>query len=196
MGAPVHRPQHPQAGKVRLRAVRRLRLFPKSIQSQTERPLLGLAPSPSSPLAWGTDCDYGHEAETNHKMGTIRLAPDANSSGSSVHLKRLISLHIQSCFPQPESLLDGSPGSAFSLCIRCGKKHTLQNVHFKKTRSNYPYWIMICSSCEMHTTRTHCFSCHRPLYKNGLQLTYHKTLADQITNIFCPACGEYFDRNM
>jgi hypothetical protein len=58
-----------------------------------------------------------------------------------------------------------------------------------------PYWIMTCQWCEMHTTRTHCFGCGTSLFRNGLLLTYHKTLADQFTNIFCPTWGKYFERD-
>jgi RNase P subunit RPR2 len=47
----------------------------------------------------------------------------------------------------------------------------------------------------METVRTHCYDCDATLFKNGTDLTYHRTLADQITNVMCPSCGAYFDRD-
>ena len=151
--------------------------------------------NPSTPLAWGADCDYGHDAKLSHRKGFIRLAPGKGVSRSSDHLKRLIALHLQSCLPQPGNDPTESPKSDFSLCIRCGTKHVPEQTLWRKTKRDNPYWIMTCPSCEMSTKRTHCFGCGTPLFKNGFQLTYHKTLADQIMNIYCPACGAYFDQD-
>lgn len=39
---------------------------------------------------------------------------------------------------------------------------------------------------------THCFRCGTSLHKNGLQMTYHLTIADQVSNIVCPECGANF----
>ena len=49
----------------------------------------------------------------------------------------------------------------------------------------------------MYVTRTYCYGCSEGvLFKNGLQLTYHRTVADQVTNIACPCCGSYFDSDV
>jgi len=149
---------------------------------------------PSSPLAWGAECDYGHEADLCHKKGHIRLAPGESANRSTVNLKRLVALHLQSCFPTPGNKPTEPPEKDFSLCIRCGTKHLPEKTQWRSTQRGNPYWVMACSGCETYTTRTHCFNCGGPLFKNGFQLTYHKTLADQITNICCPACGAFFEQ--
>ena len=68
-----------------------------------------------------------------------------------------------------------------------------KDVRHKITKGRNDYWELHCASCEMLTVRTHCFGCGRSLFKNGVNLTYHLTLADQITNVVCPDCGEHFD---
>jgi hypothetical protein len=147
---------------------------------------------PSSPLAWGIECDYGHEADLSHKQGHIRLAPGESANRSSVHLKRLIALHLQSSFPSPSPSSE-KQRSVFSFCIGCGTKHIPETTRWRTTDKGKTFWLMSCSECQMVTTRTHCYGCDESLFKNGYELTYHQTLADQITNVRCPACGRFFD---
>lgn len=48
---------------------------------------------------------------------------------------------------------------------------------------------------DRQTTRTHCYDCSEAPLKNATALTYHRTLADRITNVVCPSFGAYFDRH-
>ena len=40
------------------------------------------------------------------------------------------------------------------------------------------------------------YECTENLFKNGTDLSYHRTLADQITNVVCPKCGAFFDQDI
>ncbi|MGO6846273.1 hypothetical protein [Rhizobium ruizarguesonis] len=145
----------------------------------------------TSPLVWGKDCDYGQGNSVLHRRGTIRLAAD---TAAIAHLRRLIALELQSGFPQPDS--DGETGTFTnirSFCIRCSTGHDPSGVEQRMTRNENPYWVLSCAECGTSTTRTHCFGCAELLYKNGFQLTYHLTIADQLTNVVCPSCGDFFD---
>ena len=46
--------------------------------------------------------------------------------------------------------------------------------------------------CGAGTMQTHCFGCGTAIHKNGLQMTYHLTVADQISNVVCQKCGMGF----
>ena len=145
----------------------------------------------TSPLAWGIDCDYGQGSPKLHRKGTVRLAADATTIS---HLRRLIALELQAGFPKPDCDEEtGACSSVSSFCIRCGVGHRPLDVKQRTTRNGNPYWVLSCAECGTYTTRTHCFGCAEPLHKNGFQLTYHLTIADQLTNVVCPSCGEFFD---
>jgi len=145
----------------------------------------------TSPLVWGKDCDYGQDSPSCHTRGTIRLASD---DSAIINLRRLIALELQSGFPVPD--FDGVTGvctNVSSFCIRCGAGHETSGVERRTTRGDNVYWVLSCVECEMKTTRTHCFGCRTSLHKNGYQLTYHLTIADQLTNVVCHSCGQFFD---
>jgi len=151
----------------------------------------------TSPLDWGGDCDYGQDSEKNHRKGFIHLAPGKGAANPVAHLRRLIALQLQSAFPVPQ---ESEPSSGHwkseSFCIRCGTSHDSGDIKHRRTnRGRKDFWEFQCSSCEMMTTRTHCFGddCGEVLFKNGSHLTYHRTLADQIMNVACPKCGAHFD---
>lgn len=150
---------------------------------------------PSSPLTWGKDCNYGQEVGNNHMQGSVYLAPRGSESNSDNNLQRLIAMQLQATFPDPVEVK--SDGYVFwevkCFCIRCGKAHQPEDVEQRFTKRGGTYWTLSCNACGMHTTRTHCYGCNSRIHKNGLNLTYHKTVADQVTNIFCPQCGKYFD---
>jgi hypothetical protein len=152
----------------------------------------------TSPLNWGRDCDFGHDPGTNHRKGMIHLAPDTGAESPVANLRRLIGLELQAAFPAPE--FDGLSKTwiSASFCIRCGKKHTTDDVEPLQTKKKHTYWSLTCASCKMKTTRTHCFGhkCGTVLFKNGILFTYHRTLADQITNVVCPNCGKHFDPDL
>nr|WP_303682939.1 hypothetical protein [Brevundimonas naejangsanensis] len=158
------------------------------------QPAAATIAQPSSPLRWGRDCDFGQTYPRDHKQGWIHLAPGRGASSPTLHLRRLIALELQHAFAFPDTPEDDQKiWKSNSICIRCGTHHSALDITPKETRAGKPYWSLRCSSCETATTRTHCFSCARPLFKNGVDFTYHLTLADQITNARCPQCDEYFD---
>jgi hypothetical protein len=149
---------------------------------------------PTSPLGWGGHCDYGQDSPLNHRIGTIHLAAGAQGGGSQHNLQRLIGMELQALFPEPTS--EGTTSTSKSFCIRCGTQHASNGIRHKKTRRRKDYWEMRCTDCNMLTVRTHCYSCRESLFKNGTDLSYHRTLADQITNVVCPNCGAFFDQDI
>lgn len=154
---------------------------------------------PSSPLPWGKDCDYGQEVGIAHRKGVVYLAPGTGETSPEHNLRRLMVLLLQTSFPAPYRVehedLEMWKGHGF--CIRCGQAHQPGDARLHRTRSGNEYWTLTCAECEMNVTRTHCYGCKEGiLFKNGLQLTYHRTVADQVTNIVCPCCGSYFDSDV
>lgn len=154
---------------------------------------------PSSPLSWGRDCDYGQDSGVNHRRGTVYLAPRSDGSSPEDNLRRLIAMQLQSKFPEPTQ--DEQKGDGFwkgkTFCLRCGKVHRSQDIKREFTRRRNRFWVFSCSECKMEMVRTHCYSCNStPIFKNGLDITYHKTVADQVTNVVCSNCGSYFDNEM
>ncbi len=154
---------------------------------------------PSSPLSWGKDCDYGQEAGIAHRKGMIYLAPGTGERSPEHNLRRLIVLLLQASFPVPRHVEHEGVGvrEEYGFCVRCGQAYHPGDIKRQRTRRNREYWTLGCSGCGMHVTRTHCYACSDGiLFKNGLQLTYHRTVADQVTNIVCPCCGSYFDADV
>jgi len=106
---------------------------------------------------------------------------------------------------QDRSCDDVTPGEqniwiSPSFCLSCGTVHASERIIEKHTRSKQRkriYWQLTCSACEMVTTRTHCYGqdCATILFKNYLGATYHRTIANQPTNVVCPNCGAYFDED-
>ena len=154
----------------------------------------------TSPLRWGPDSDYGQASPTDHARGSIQLAADAVSSGSSlVNLRRLIALELQDVFLEPQAEeVNSAEGwveicrSTDSFCISCGKAHEPADVTPDRTEAGKRKWYYKCSDCGGATMETHCYACGKTLYKNGLQMTYHLTVADQISNVVCQGCGSGF----
>lgn len=158
--------------------------------------------APTSPLDWGSHCDYGQEHSGNHRCGTVWLSPNAGEGDAQRHLRRLIGLELQATFKTPfgadRNGIDGDKiWASRSFCIACGKAHDPGDIVAKRTRKEFPYWKIGCSDCGMVTTRTHCYGseCGTPLFKNHFRVTYHATIADQPTNIICPNCGSFFDND-
>jgi hypothetical protein len=149
---------------------------------------------PTSPLCWGRHCDYGQDSPVNHRAGTIHLAAGAQDGGTQHNLRRLIAMELQAVFPTPNS--EGTTWTSKSFCIRCGTQHAPGDVEHKTTRRGKNYWELRCNDCSMLTVRTHCYDCGESLFKNGTDLSYHRTLADQITNVVCPKCGAFFDQDI
>ena len=147
---------------------------------------------PTSPLVWGQHCDYGQDSPVNHSKGSIQLSAGTEGGGTQHNLRRLIAMGLQAAFAEPLCTPDDQWTSA-SCCVRCGARHEPGDVRQKTTRRGRDYWSLHCSQCGMAGIRTHCYQCEQTLFKNGTDLTYHRTLADQITNVMCPSCGAYFD---
>lgn len=155
------------------------------------QPAAGAVKRATSPLAWGHDCDFGQNNPNNHQEGIVRLSPDP---GVWHNLHRLVAMELQSSFSAP-AYVDDERWVSASFCIGCGCRHDTPSIRHRLTKKKLDFWILTCSECNLVTTRTHCFSgCGTTLFKNGLVMTYHLSLADQPTNIKCPACGEFFDR--
>lgn len=149
---------------------------------------------PTSPLQWGHHCDYGQDAPANHRTGSVHLAAGAQGGSAPHNLRRLIAMGLQAAFPTPPSPEDDSWTST-SCCIHCGTPHEPGDIQRRTTRRGRDFWSLGCGRCTMVSIRTHCYDCDAPLFKNGTDLTYHRTLADQVTNVMCPSCGAYFDRD-
>ncbi|KQB53706.1 hypothetical protein AQS70_09685 [Pseudomonas endophytica] len=157
----------------------------------------GLTVRPAkSPLEWGAHSDY---SRTNaHRQGWIQAGVTSSGAQSTQHLKRLLALAFQSSFPAPRQLSsdqDDTIWESRSFCIGCGERHDNQSIKAKRTKSGAMRWLLDCRHCGVWTTRTHCYSCPTPLFKNGTVWTYHTTIADQVTNVICPSCGAYFDKD-
>ena len=159
------------------------------------QPQANAVSEPSSPLAWGQHCDYGQEAPTNHRTGSIQLAAGTQGGGAQQNLRRLIAIGLQAVFPQPPSPDEEYNWNSTSCCIRCATKHESVDIKRRQTRRGRDYWSQNCGNCGMENGRTHCYDCDATLFKNGTDLTYHRTLAEQITNVMCPSCGAYFDKD-
>ncbi|MGO7375077.1 hypothetical protein [Rhizobium ruizarguesonis] len=163
----------------------------------------------TSPLGWGRDCDYGQQHPTGHAHGNIQLAADPIFGAASLtNLRRLIALQLQQVFPEPEveevrdGNGDGDNGrwsnttencrSNSTFCITCGEAHEPADVKPDRTERGNRKWYYSCTRCGTGTMQTRCFGCGTFLHKNGLQMTYHLTVADQISNVVCFDCGAGF----
>lgn len=161
----------------------------------------------TSPLGWGRDCDYGQDQPTGHAHGSIQVAADSTSGATSLtNLRRLIALELQQVFPEPVvGEVQGANGDAgrrgntteiclsnISFCIACGKAHEPAGVKPDRTERGNRKWHYSCTECGTSTMQTRCFRCRAILHKNGLQMTYHLTVADQIANVVCHECGAGF----
>jgi len=164
------------------------------------QPSRGTISNSMSPLNWGRDCDYGHRSPTEHAHGSIQLAADPAHGGRSLmNLRRLIAMELQDTFPKPEAKTVGGPTgevevctSTLSFCIYCGTTHDVENVKPGRTTRDNRKWYFGCAHCGAGTMQTHCFGCGTAIHKNGLQMTYHLTVADQISNVVCQKCGMGF----
>jgi hypothetical protein len=157
------------------------------------QPAGSVVKEPTSPLRWGRDCDYGQNSPVSHAQGMARVSPNP---GDWHNLQRLVALELQASFPAPKQDVEDE-WSSDSFCINCGRRHDIAGIRHRLTKKGSDFWHLMCGDCGLTTIRTHCFSgCGTSLFKNGLILTYHRTIADQLTNVACPCCGEFFDRDI
>ncbi len=146
---------------------------------------------PASPLDWGRHCDYGAHLKS-HRQGWIQMRAGNAQHDSMENLKRLLGMALQNALPPPEQDVHTNQWHGHSFCVHCGSVHENGAVEGRATKKGVS-WTFRCTVCEGWTMRTHCYQCTHTLFKNGTQWTYHETLADQVTNVLCPACGAYFD---
>lgn len=153
-----------------------------------------LHPSPSviydrtSPLIWGSYCDYGQSHEINHQYGGIFIAPSQKHSRSLDNLQRLIGMFLQ----QKSVILrtdDGNTDWGNMSCLSCGSG--IVEFKHKPTKAGSDRWEAKCHFCGLLTIKTICRHCHDPLFKNGQKWTYHRTRAEQTSNVICPKCETF-----
>ena len=143
----------------------------------------------TSPLAWGTSCDYGQSDRKGHRFGSVFLSPSLKYPNTIDHLQRLIGLFLQENSQTTQN--DGSCRSNLC-CIACGNAdNKTLNLHYSPTRSGNDRWEIECRSCELFSVQTVCAGCKHRLFKNGTKWTYHRTRAEQTSNAVCPKCETF-----
>ena len=147
----------------------------------------------TSPLNWGRDCNFGQDPDNNHSNGFIYFATDFNMQILAQIYDGLSDCSSKQYVQYRNSTANLKNGVA-KVFASAAKRHKSNDITERQTKKGHPYWILICSACQLKTTR-HCFGqdCGTELFKNGILFTYHRTLADHITNVVCPKCGEHFD---
>ncbi|MGL4734247.1 MAG: nuclease domain-containing protein [Enterovibrio sp.] len=152
-------------------------------------PVAQITSERTSPLGWGRYCNYGHADETNHKKGAVYLSPCREHSNSFDNLQRLVGMLIQN---HTSILDDGQRKNVIwhnKSCISCGSRDL--SIFLSQTQGRNNVNKIHCKQCGQRTTETQCLSCERPLYKNGKDWTYHRTRAEQTTNVVCPQCETF-----
>ena len=146
----------------------------------------------TSPLVWGSQCDYGQSNNKKHRYGGVFVSPSLTHARSLEHLQRLIGL-----FLQKNSIILSQPGFYASswhnmCCISCGNaNHQTLRLVYKPTKAGSDRWVIGCGSCGLLTVKTICRDCHCSLFKNGPKWTYHRTRAEQTSNVVCPKCETF-----
>ena len=146
----------------------------------------------TSPLDWGLDCDFGQT--NNHRHGAVFLSPSLTYMGTLQHVQRLIGSFLQknAAILQGNNNRKASPDWHNMSCISCGNaEYEKLTVLYDPTKAGKDRWTVRCHSCGLLTVKTVCFSCETDLYKNGPRWTYHRTRAEQLSNVVCPSCEEF-----
>jgi hypothetical protein len=142
----------------------------------------------TSPLDWGGHSDYGQSCE--HNRGFVFLLPSSKHGNTLDNLQRLLGMFLQSTshfidYGQKAYWVD-------TVCVSCGASSFEDfNIVKGKTKGGKNKWNIKCKHCSHTTDKTICFKCKRDLYKNQFTWTYHRTKAEQISNIVCPSCQEF-----
>tara|TARA_R110001583_G_scaffold73138_2_gene203970 strand:- start:2911 stop:5484 length:2574 start_codon:yes stop_codon:yes gene_type:complete len=146
----------------------------------------------TSPLIWGEQCDYGQSDKNNHRLGSIFVSPSMKYSQSIENLQRLVGL-----FLQENSAILYQTGSGYLswhnvTCISCGNAdiETIEMV-CTATAGGNERWEIACKICSLITVKTVCLACGEALYKNGPKWTYHRSKAEQTSNVLCPKCETF-----
>ena len=144
------------------------RLIGLELQARFPQPEAGAWDASSTPGFETVDADPSQSCPRTRGSGRFSAAEDACSCRQNVW-------------------------SSASFCLSCGDSHRGGRVTARCTSAGQRYWVLSCEGCGLQTTRTHCYGCQGVLFKNYIEYTYHRTAADQITNVICPDCGNYFD---
>lgn len=146
--------------------------------------------SPTSSLGWGRQCDYGQSHNIGHRYGGVFVSPSSAYTTNQDNLQRLIGMFFQNnaqiLFQQDSGNLNWHNMS----CMSCGSSEELR-FEYKPTNTGSERWIISCGSCNLLTVKTVCSGCHKPIFKNGPKWTYHRTRAEQMTNVVCPSCEDF-----
>lgn len=143
----------------------------------------------TSPLRWGQYCNYGQADRADHKKGAVYLSPSREHNNSIENLQRLVGMLLQN---HTSILDDGNRKNVIwhnKCCISCGGYDL--SISLGVSQGGNKVNKIHCNFCGQNTTETRCVSCERPLYKNGINWTYHRTRAEQTTNIVCPECEAF-----
>lgn len=146
----------------------------------------------TSPLDWGLDCDFGQT--NNHRHGAVFLSPSLTYMGTLQHVQRLIGSFLQknAAILQGNNNRKASPDWHNMSCISCGNaEYGKLTVQYHPTKAGSDRWTIKCYSCNLLSVKTICYSCKTDLYKNGPRWTYHRTRAEQLSNVVCPSCEEF-----
>lgn len=152
-------------------------------------PVAKITDNRTSPLEWGLYCNYGQSLKLNHKKGAVYLSPTREHNNSIENLQRLIGMLLQI----HTTILDDGKREAVTwhnkCCISCGSSDL--NIKLSATQRGNDVNKIECNKCGQKTIETQCVSCERRLFKNGINWTYHRTRAEQTTNIVCPECETF-----
>lgn len=146
----------------------------------------------TSPLEWGRSCDYGQADGAKHRYGSIFLSPTLTCGRTVDNLQRLIGLFLQ----KHSQILPAKHKNHVywhnMCCVGCGNSdHDSLYIELSPTRSGTERWVIECRKCGVRTIKTVCVSCQNELFKNGAKWTYHRTRAEQTSNVVCPECETF-----
>ncbi len=145
--------------------------------------------SPTSPLKWGRFCDYGQSKNAIHRYGGIFLSPSLNHPQSIDNLQRLIGMFLQQ--NDQKHYVEDQVYHNMS-CIACGNsEHASLNLSYSQTKGKNDIWTLKCYKCSQLTIQSVCFNCKNIIFKNGLKWAYHRTRAEQVSNVVCPDCESF-----
>ena len=145
--------------------------------------------SPTSPLKWGRFCDYGQSNKARHRYGGVFLSPSLNHPQSIDNLQRLIGMFLQQ--NDQKDYVEGRVFHNMS-CIACGNsENNSLDLSYSQTQGKNDIWTLKCYKCSQLTIQSVCFNCKNIIFKNGLKWAYHRTRAEQVSNVVCPDCESF-----
>lgn len=127
-----------------------------------------------------------------HRYGHIFLSPSLKYSRSIDNLQRLLGAFLQRN-AKYDSDSEGIISNHSFCCIACGNDSPETFIVNKtRTRGNNPRYTLECQKCSSFSVKTVCYACPvDDLFKNGFKWTYHRTRAEQVSNIVCYKCEKF-----